>query len=211
MLDIFLDARTSENCAQADHIPCSPLPHAVFKNWGVWVFWAWAACSHFAPAINPVLRPQLPHNLVSIDWLYCARVSRPKTGSVTHLPTTSTKVEAKSNNVCEILCCNFSDIKPSWRSDTALATLPFCINSWPVAPIISTPSLPGPGWVPCSYRWSFQYNGHSLSSCNSFPHSTSGLPQTPTNWLHNRTHQKSRVLLIPASCCLIMTFSCLVV
>ena len=28
----YLTTHQSENCAWADHVPCDPLPHTVFKN-----------------------------------------------------------------------------------------------------------------------------------------------------------------------------------
>ena len=53
----YLTINQSENCAQAEHTPCDPLPHTVFKN--------------------PSLKANkhctfLCHKPVSVDWLYCA-------------------------------------------------------------------------------------------------------------------------------------------
>ena len=203
-------------CTSWSHI-LQPPPPLTFHNGGVWVFWPWAACSpHLVPAINPVLRTPgpdpCPGNLVSVDRLYCAQVSGPKTGLVTHLPITSTKVEAKSNNVCEMLCCNFSDIKVSCRSVTTLVTPPSCRDSWPAAAgcRLSVQLQARRSWAsPRSHGRSVQGHRHSLSPCNSFPAPPRAFP-SPTNWLPDRTHQKGGVWLIPVSCCLIMPFPCLV-
>ena len=88
----YVTVNQPENWAQADHILCNPLPHTVFKRpksqWGVQVFWAWAAHS---PCLAPhwVLCNKcctfLDKNLVSADWLYCIQASVPKFGSLTEI------------------------------------------------------------------------------------------------------------------------------
>lgn len=49
---------------------------------GVWVFWTWAACSHYLAPCNKHCT-FLYHNLMSIDWLYCVWASGPKFTLVT--------------------------------------------------------------------------------------------------------------------------------
>ena len=67
--------------------PVNPLLLLAFKcfaesHWGVWVFWAlavWTPCS--VPCDESCTF--LHHNLMSVDWLYCTRVSGPKFGLLT--------------------------------------------------------------------------------------------------------------------------------
>ena len=66
----------SENCAQADHIPATPLPHLAFKNAFLKPIGKFR-CSERQLPWTPCLVPCnklgtfLHHNLVSVDWLYC--------------------------------------------------------------------------------------------------------------------------------------------
>ena len=72
-----------EWCTSWSHTLQAPPSHCLWNpNWGVWVFWAWAAHS---PCLVPCNKSStfLHHNLVSVAWLYCMWASRPKFGSVT--------------------------------------------------------------------------------------------------------------------------------
>ena len=87
-MKLHLDANKSENSAQADHSFCSPLPHAAFKTPSLKAFGEFGSFELELPillvwhrAINATF---LHHNLVSIDWLYCVRVSGLKFGQVTN-------------------------------------------------------------------------------------------------------------------------------
>ena len=113
----YLTANQSENCAPADHTPCEPLPCLDFKNALLKPteesgFWALAAPDSLLGVCNKRCT-FLHHTPVSVDWLYSARASGPKFGSVT-IDNKSADIQGSSKSKLE------SDLDGPWTYEPSL-------------------------------------------------------------------------------------------
>ena len=103
----YLTNDQSEECPQADQVPCKLLTHPVFKTFPWKPFGSLGPLSISCPysCLAPCNKycTFLHHNSISIDWVYCARVNGSKFGSVTLL-----FVPIRKKSLEHILICRWS-------------------------------------------------------------------------------------------------------